>query len=328
VGNPDHGLIIDLTGIEQVPVRFDPVPHMTAIVLGTGAVARPDLGCPAGLRSAVRRCMSSRSVEIFHILSHPGTYIWEGLVPTGDSTGGRWQPRFDNIDTNVSEFCADLTACYETPPAHWRAAMAKPWSFLCDYVQACKEAWAAVRPVLSDAAWLLDREAERVGQAAVRGTVPELLVSLYPGATLEGRQLRLPARRAKRLHLGQQGLTLGPVLAAAGRGGHSFVGDQVARLAYPLPGMDRLFDGAHPLAPYATDALAALLGPPRAALLRHIDLPVPVGQLADALQAVPSAVTYHVDALVAAGLVQRQRRGRQVLIVRTRRGERLLDLYS
>jgi len=43
---------------------------------------------------------------------------------------------------------------------------------------------------------------------------------------------------------------------------------------------------------------------------------------------VPSAATHHVNALQAAGLVERHRRGRNVLVDRTARGEALLELYD
>ena len=75
-------------------------------------------------------------------------------------------------------------------------------------------------------------------------------------------------------------------------------------------------------------ALEDLLGIPRAQILRALECPTSIGRLAEALRAVPSAATHHVSALEAAGLVQRNRCGRQVLVHLTPRGQSLLELYE
>ena len=74
--------------------------------------------------------------------------------------------------------------------------------------------------------------------------------------------------------------------------------------------------------------LDALVGAQRALLLHELERPRTVGELATALFAVPSAATHHVDALEAAGLVVRERRGRSVFVHRTVRGARLVGLYA
>jgi DNA-binding MarR family transcriptional regulator len=75
-------------------------------------------------------------------------------------------------------------------------------------------------------------------------------------------------------------------------------------------------------------ALEGLLGIQRTQILRALRRPTSIGTLADILHAVPSAATHHVNALQAAGLVQRHRHGRNVLVDRTARGEALLELYD
>jgi DNA-binding MarR family transcriptional regulator len=67
------------------------------------------------------------------------------------------------------------------------------------------------------------------------------------------------------------------------------------------------------------------------AQLELLDGLLPTGVVQGArevLRAVPSAATHHVDALEAAGLVERYRRGRNVLVDRTARGEAPLELYD
>lgn len=52
-----------------------------------------------------------------------------------------------------------------------------------------------------------------------------------------------------------------------------------------------------------------------------------MGQLAAMAGTVPSAITYHCDRLEAAGLIRRERRGREVWILRTRRGHEIIDIF-
>jgi DNA-binding transcriptional ArsR family regulator len=74
-------------------------------------------------------------------------------------------------------------------------------------------------------------------------------------------------------------------------------------------------------------SLEALVGEPRAALLRALHEPSTVGELATQLELVPSSVTHHLRTLEPAGLVLRRRRGQSVFVHRTRRGTLLLSLY-
>jgi DNA-binding transcriptional ArsR family regulator len=74
--------------------------------------------------------------------------------------------------------------------------------------------------------------------------------------------------------------------------------------------------------------LEALVGLQRARLLRTLDRPRTVGELARTLIAVPSAATHQVSTLEAAGLVVRERDGQRVLVHRTARGSRLIELYE
>jgi DNA-binding transcriptional ArsR family regulator len=64
-------------------------------------------------------------------------------------------------------------------------------------------------------------------------------------------------------------------------------------------------------------ALAALIGAPRATLLRLLEEPLPTVELARRLAVTPSAVSQHLQVLHATGLVTRARAGRHVLYHRT-----------
>jgi DNA-binding transcriptional ArsR family regulator len=75
-------------------------------------------------------------------------------------------------------------------------------------------------------------------------------------------------------------------------------------------------------------ALVTLLGTQRALILQRLGHPLTAGELAEALAAGPSTASYHLSALERAGLVDRERRGRHILVRRTARGTQLLDLYE
>jgi DNA-binding MarR family transcriptional regulator len=76
------------------------------------------------------------------------------------------------------------------------------------------------------------------------------------------------------------------------------------------------------------DQLSAVLGPVRAQLLMVSHTQPTMGELATLTRLAPSAITYHCSRLAAAGLVSRIRRGREVRVSRTERGELLLRLFT
>ena len=123
--------------------------------------------------------------------------------------------------------------------------------------------------------------------------------------------------------LPETGLVLMPLVA--GRAGSivDVAGSTMRRVGYPVPSMAGLGVDEAP-----APGLEDLLGAPRAQILRALDCPISIGRLAEALRSVPSAATHHVGALEAAGLVRRDRCGRQVLVYLTPRGRALLALYQ
>jgi DNA-binding MarR family transcriptional regulator len=76
------------------------------------------------------------------------------------------------------------------------------------------------------------------------------------------------------------------------------------------------------------DALNLLVGPLRGTILRALSQPTTMGRLARRVNANPSTLTYSCRQLESADLIARERIGREVRIVRTDRGEALLDLLS
>lgn len=93
-------------------------------------------------------------------------------------------------------------------------------------------------------------------------------------------------------------------------------------LGYPSRGVATLW--APPPEADAT-ALASLLGPPRARLLRLLEEPLPTVEIARRLKVTPSAVSQHFRVLHATGLVTRTRDGRHVLYRRSPLGDQLVS---
>jgi hypothetical protein len=93
-------------------------------------------------------------------------------------------------------------------------------------------------------------------------------------------------------------------------------------LAYPSRGIGTLWA---PAAAGDAAALEALLGAPRARLLRLLAEPMSTIDIARRLTVTPSAVSQHLRVLHDAGLVSRARAGRYVLYRRSELGDRLVD---
>ncbi|TDB83771.1 transcriptional regulator [Actinomadura sp. KC216] len=92
-------------------------------------------------------------------------------------------------------------------------------------------------------------------------------------------------------------------------------------LAYPCRAVATLWAPAP--VPDVT-ALGALVGEPKARLLRLLDEPLATVELAHRLRVTPSAVSQHLRVLHMSGLVSRARQGRRVLYQRSPLGDRLV----
>jgi hypothetical protein len=205
----------------------------------------------------------------------------------------------------------------------WATVLQAPGRWLRAYVGALTRVSHAVTPLLCRAEPLVDREVERVGVALVRGDLVHVLEGLTPtSCVVDGRWFIRGGEMTVDDHLTLVPMAVPPDATLVGRDGA-----HVSHLAYPLPGAGDVGDTTgrddHP-----TLALDALLGPPRAAILRLLDDPMTAGELARSLGLVPSATSHHLNALERGGLVHRERAGRSVRVSRSARGTSLLHLYG
>ncbi|MEV7116973.1 ArsR/SmtB family transcription factor [Kitasatospora griseola] len=116
-----------------------------------------------------------------------------------------------------------------------------------------------------------------------------------------------------------RGLVLMPTLCALGA--HTVIdADEPPVITYPARGNALTGESSPPRVP---DALAELIGLPRARLLVLLDQSASTTALAHRLAVTPGAVSRHLSALATAGLLTRTRAGRSVLYARSPLGDAL-----
>lgn len=201
---------------------------------------------------------------------------------------------------------------------HWDAVAREPRRWLEHHIRAMRRAAEGLREPRKRAATALDWETERVAVASVRGSESELFATRLPR-----RLLTLESQPPPDIGTGNR-LRIVPVLSgprmthAWSREGH------LTHIVYPLPGAWRMLEEK----PRSPAGLEALLGKPRALILRKLERPMSARAVAELLIAVPSAATHHLRFLERAGLVERRREGRHTLVRRTTRGSEILELYD
>jgi hypothetical protein len=189
---------------------------------------------------------------------------------------------------------------------------------VCDLLQrywdvAIKPAWPRMRLVL---------EAEMTYRARqlATGGARLLFADMHPNLRWQDGVLRIDKMIGRhRVVASGRGLLLEPSVFAY-KPVPPLSPDEPPSLAYPCRGVATLWEQA----PKAdATALAALIGAPRARLLRLLGEPMPTVEIARRLKVTPSAVSQHLKVLHATGLVTRVRDRRHVLYRRSPLGDGL-----
>ncbi|MFJ5921694.1 helix-turn-helix domain-containing protein [Kitasatospora sp. NPDC092948] len=200
-----------------------------------------------------------------------------------------------------------LARCVAQLRAYWERCLLPQW-------------WPRARTVLeADLAYRGRMFAERGAEG--------LFAELDHRLSWQGGVLRLddPDPRVKALGgrytpVAGRGLVLVPSLTSLGA--HTVIdADEPPVISYPARG--KALMGETP-PPHVPDALAELIGPPRARLLALLDQPASTTALAHRLAVTPGAVSRHLSALATAGLLTRTRSGRSVLYARSPLGDALV----
>ena len=303
-----------------VRVTFDPYSSVLALACASARDLTRGLDTPLS-RVAVR--MPERGLRAVARTVTPGSSVGPDCLCPSDLGGDT--DVVEELDRMRALSDAELTADFgrtfgDHPPAHWRQVMDEPRRWAADMADALSALWTLVEPVWRREADLRGREADRVGAAAARRALDIVLANAHPRGRAAGGVLMFPDPEAITADATGRTVVLAPVLQRLDVSISNLDRPDILWFAYPVPA------GSVPAAD--PEGLEALLTPVRAAVLRALSGDWSMSQIAAAAAIGASAATYHIDALVAAGLVVRHREGRRTLVHRTARGDGLIDLYG
>ncbi|GAA1563078.1 MULTISPECIES: ArsR/SmtB family transcription factor [Kribbella] len=316
-----------------VEVRSAQVPDLSMLSVTLQSLLGDGKGIPRHLRLRLLSVMHTPAgrAALRPMVSQPGRrrQIPSAVAPLTPVADLPIDVQVDALRSNHNDQLRDnLVEIYgDRVPQVWRAAAEQParWSRSLGDVLADvwdgpgRDAWSRSRPAL-------DRERRRHEDLAARGATHTLLNTLSPRIrfecgtfVLDGR-VRVPLRKRK--------VVLAPMISAP----DSMVvenSDPVAVVVgYPLSGALAGWTPAGLPDRESADPLATVIGQVRADVLRLLVLPLSMSALAAELNCAPSTATHHCNTLAAAGLVERVRQGKSILVRRTTRGAGLVELFS
>ncbi len=327
--------MIPLGPLEHVSVSVIRHPGATMLSVLSDLLGGRKHGVPAVRRDVVRRSLpAADAAGMVALLSSADGWLPESLalLRTLDSIDmATVLEEVDGLDPDL--LAAEVDAGFGgDPPPVWRAVVDRPEAFVASYHRLVAAAWDSFAPLWTESDGLHAREAERVGVAAVSGGLEIVMNGLRSAVSFDGGRLQLPNCRPNSApwqlaNTEHRRLVLVPLASGLTASMYSVEREDAVWVGYPLPGLGQILDRRR-AGPAPGDALALVLGPVRAAILRHAGNAPSVSDLASRLELGPSTVTYHCDHLVNAGLLERARRGREVRLNRTDRGTGLMNLLS
>ncbi|QKW05123.1 helix-turn-helix transcriptional regulator [Streptomyces sp. NA04227] len=311
-------------------LRLSVAAHQGATLLSivADALGGRAQGLPEHWRRLVRRTAPPGADAVLAPLFDPAYSVIPdcltptALMPDGDVPGQCAHLAELAPDILLGELEAEFP---DFVPPQWQPVVDRPGQWLRSYAQVLERVWEEFAPVWRRAAPLLGRETERVGVAAVTGNVDVLLGSVSPRFRYAQERLLLPDQQAAGFALDDRRLLLVPIVSGPGASMFALDRPDLVWIGYPVPGIGHLWEDGDRVPP-GTDALQLLLGPRRAEVLRGCGQPLAMGDLATRIGCSPGTLTYHCAQLEQAGLLRRERRGQQVMLSRTDRGDALLDL--
>ncbi|MFG2917465.1 helix-turn-helix domain-containing protein [Kitasatospora sp. NPDC048298] len=245
--------------------------------------------------------------ELAGLAATPPEVVRTDVLTAYRSAGNALPPVLAELVDDPSALTARVAGALE---AYWTQCLAPAW-------------WPRARSVLeADIAY----RGRRLSEHGAEGLFADLdgrlswqagvlrLVDPHPATTALGTTVDVAGR----------GLVLMPTLFALGavtditQGGPPLI-------TYPARGKATMGEdaGTGRRPPEQGSALAGLIGPPRARLLILLETPASTTELAHRLGVTPAAVSHHLGALTAAGLLERARHGRSVLYRRSGLGDDL-----
>ncbi|TCC35803.1 ArsR/SmtB family transcription factor [Kribbella speibonae] len=166
---------------------------------------------------------------------------------------------------------------------------------------------AAMRPYWADIRANHHGELAQHGRLLARSGVGAALSTTVPGASWRRDCLLIDSPQDRTIRLGGRGLTITPTAFWTGPPLVGELPDQPVLLAYPTPAELSIRVGAE------SDALAAILGTTRAAVLRLLAAEHSSGDVARQLGISAASASEHTAALRAARLITSRRDGKAVI---------------
>ena len=303
------------------PLRIAAAPVHSLLMALRDAAGAERAGTPEAWRRVIRTHLRERDYEVLAPLSTPRpTLVPSALVPFPGPDAQTLKDGLEQLVAGEDALCGEIEECLQAGGGDWHGPARDPHRWVRGLALAMTRAWAGFRPIWQVRREQLAAEADRVAGAAARGAHLQILGDLITCAHVrEDRWVfEWPGARDVRLSVPDTGLMLVPLVSGTRASIVDVDGPVVRLVGYPLRARPR----------DAEPTLDALLGIPRACILRELDAPATNNRLAAVLQTVPSAATHHVSALAAAGLVVRDRSNGSLLVRRTARGDALVALYD
>ncbi|CAL9640730.1 ArsR/SmtB family transcription factor [Streptomyces sp. enrichment culture] len=328
------GGTVRLGPVEQVQVRVARHPGATLFSVLKDVFGGHRHGVPALWRESVRRAIPPGAAAVVGpSLASGDCWLPDPLALVGDL----WARGMGDVAGELEGLDAEALAAEvaghhgAVTPRGWRRLLDDPQGFLTAYRAVVGAAWDAFAPLWRQADPLLGRESERVGLASVTGGLDALLAGLDSTVRYGAGALALPHECPRHLtDLGRRPLVLVPLASGPGARMYGADRDDALWIAYPVPGLGRIAGrrGAADAAPPPADGLSAVLGPVRAEILRFLPYRPTVSALARHLHLSISTATYHCGQLADAGLLHRERHGREVRLLPSERGIALTELLA
>jgi DNA-binding HxlR family transcriptional regulator len=294
----------------------------TLVSVLANALGATDHGVSIAVRQQVNAMMSGPTMQAVQpIFGSPGPTILPDCITPIDSGRPVDEALARIRDVTPSQLEAGLMRCTNgNIPPEWDAPLRSPRRWVELYADAVGTAWQAFAPIWRRSAEQRARETQRIGVAVVAGALDALLTSIGTRARYGRETLYLPDSRPYQVDLADRDVLLLPLTSGAGASVFNLDEPDQVWIGYPLQATMAAQNGH--------DALNLLVGPLRGTILRALSQPTTMGRLARRVNANPSTLTYSCRQLESADLIARERIGREVRIVRTDRGEALLDLLS
>ncbi len=321
--------IARLGGLDDVRVSVVRQPTVSVLSLAADVLGATSQGLPPQWRRALRSACPDGAADVLTPAFAPNTLWVPDCISPRPQDPADVDAQLDRIvQTRSEQLYADLVADFpDGVPQRWSRVIDRPARFLNSYVRTLHGIWQAFEPAWKRASDLMERETARVGTAAVTGGLAAVLATLGTRISLVDQSLRLPDPCSTAVDLADRRVVLLPLVSGVSASVLNLDQRDSIWVGYPVPGLHQLWT-AHTQPHPPRDALATVLGPLRAELLRMADRGLTMGQASALLNCAPSAVTHHCLKLEQAGLTARSRDGKKVSLWRTETGHRLVELLS